>query len=251
MDPQGVPVQSAEPARQPAAGTRDPAGTHAAGTGGGSDRVRVVAGQRRPLGTRHWLAGRPARCGSCFGQGGREAEAQLELALAEFRALGERFGISLALSELAGQLAMRGEFAGACELLRTGDRGRSPRSAPSRMSSRLRTQQALLYWLQRRSAMPARPPSPRPSGAPKVSPGRTRWSTWRSPRRSSLAWGGDTEEARRQLGLATTLLGDAAEQPVLRAEIHNLLGYLADDLRESRTHRVAAWQAASEAGAPS
>ena len=60
--------------------------------------------------------------------------------------------------------------------------------------------------------------------------------------------GGDAEEARRQLGLATTLLGDAAEQANIRAEIHDLLGYLADDLRESRTHRVAAWQAASEAG---
>ena len=29
---------------------------------------------------------------------------------------------------------------------------------------------------------------------------------------------------------------------------HDLLGYLADDLREARTHRVAACQAASEAG---
>ena len=38
-----------------------------------------------------------------LGQGGREAEANLEMALAEFRALGERFGISLALSELADQ----------------------------------------------------------------------------------------------------------------------------------------------------
>ena len=63
-------------------------------------------------------------------------------------------------------------------------------------------------------------------------------------------WGGDAEEARRQLGLATTLLGDAAEQANIRAGIHDLLGYLADDLREARTHRVAAWQAASEAGHP-
>ena len=36
----------AEPARQPAAGVRDRAGTPAAGTAGRSDRVRVVAGQR-------------------------------------------------------------------------------------------------------------------------------------------------------------------------------------------------------------
>jgi hypothetical protein len=50
-----------------------------------------------------------------LGQGVRDGEANLELALAEFRALGERFGISFALSELAEQIAQRGEFAGACE----------------------------------------------------------------------------------------------------------------------------------------
>jgi hypothetical protein len=60
--------------------------------------------------------------------------------------------------------------------------------------------------------------------------------------------GGDGEEARRQLGLATTLLGDVAEQANIRAQIHNLQGYLTDDLQEARTHRVAAWQAASELG---
>ena len=34
----------------------------------------------------------------------------------------------------------------------------------------------------------------------------------------------------------------------MRAELHDVLGYLADDLSEARTHRVAAWQAACEAG---
>jgi hypothetical protein len=34
----------------------------------------------------------------------------------------------------------------------------------------------------------------------------------------------------------------------VRADVHDLLGYLADDLGAARTHRVAAWQAASEAG---
>src|SRR5207342_2194731 len=52
---------------------------------------------------------------SMLGQGVRDAEADLELALAEFQALGERFGISFALSELAEQIAKRGEFAAACE----------------------------------------------------------------------------------------------------------------------------------------
>jgi hypothetical protein len=78
-----------------------------------------------------------------LGQGAQDAEANLEMALAEFRALGERFGISLARSQLGDLIAMRGEFAGACE----------------------HYEQAI---------------------APKMSPGRTRWSSWRSPRRSSL-----------------------------------------------------------------
>ena len=62
------------------------------------------------------------------------------------------------------------------------------------------------------------------------------------------SWGGDAEEARRQVGVATTYLGDDAEHASIRAAIHDVLGYLADDLREARTHRVAAWQAATEAG---
>ncbi|WP_411145971.1 hypothetical protein [Streptomyces sp. x-80] len=36
------------------------------------------------------------------------------MALAEFRALGERLGISFALTELADRIAVRGEFAGGC-----------------------------------------------------------------------------------------------------------------------------------------
>jgi hypothetical protein len=59
-------------------------------------------------------------------------------------------------------------------------------------------------------------------------------------------WGGDTEEAYRQLGIATTMLDP--EQAIIRAVTHDLLGYLADSLDEAREHRVAAFQAASEAG---
>ena len=61
-------------------------------------------------------------------------------------------------------------------------------------------------------------------------------------------WGGDAEEAYRQLGIATTMLGDEAERANIRAVTHDLLGYLADGLAEAREHRVAAFQAASEAG---
>jgi hypothetical protein len=61
-------------------------------------------------------------------------------------------------------------------------------------------------------------------------------------------WSGNAEEAYRQLGVATTMLGDEAERAVIRAVTHDLLGYLADDLGEARTYRVAACQAAAEAG---
>jgi hypothetical protein len=44
------------------------------------------------------------------------------------------------------------------------------------------------------------------------------------------------------------MLGDDAGQPWIRAVTHDLLGYLAGDLSEARTHRAAACQAASEAG---
>jgi hypothetical protein len=53
---------------------------------------------------------------------------------------------------------------------------------------------------------------------------------------------------RHRLRLATVLLSDDAEEPTIRAGIHDVLGYLADDLREARTHRVATRHAATGAG---
>jgi len=190
-----------------------------------------------------WQAG---KLRTILGQGGREVEAQLELALTEFRTLGERFGMSLALSELAGQLARRGEFAGACEYYEQAIAVLTEVGAVEDVIE-VRTQQALLYWLDGDRDASAAAIAEAERSAEGV--------TWPyalinlALAKAQLArLGGDAEEARRQLGLATALLGDAAERPLVRAEIHDLLGYLADDVRESRTHRVAAWQAASEAG---
>jgi predicted ATPase/DNA-binding SARP family transcriptional activator len=187
-----------------------------------------------------------AKMRTMLGQGGPEVETQLELALAEFRALGERFGISLALSELAGQLALRGELAGACEYYEQAIAVLTEVGAVEDVIE-VRTQQALLYWLN----------GDRDASAATIAEAEqtAEGVTWPyalvslALAKAGLArLGGDAEEARRQLGLATTLLGDAAEQANIRAQIHNLHGYLTDDLRESRTHRVAAWQAASELG---
>lgn len=61
-------------------------------------------------------------------------------------------------------------------------------------------------------------------------------------------WGGNTEEARDQLGVMAALLGDEADAAQIRALTHDLHGYLTDDLDEARAHRAAACAAATEAG---
>ncbi len=183
-----------------------------------------------------------------LGQGGPDAETDLEMALAEFRTLGERFGISLALSELAGQLAMRGEFAGACAHYEQAVSVVTEVGAIEDVI-RLRTQQALLYWLY----------GDRESSAAAIAEAERHAEgvTWPHAlvelalAKAELARrGSNAAEARHQLGVATALLGDDAEQANIRAGIHDVLGYLADDLREARSHRLTAWQAASEAAHP-
>ncbi len=124
--------------------------------------------------------------------------------------------------------AMRGELAGACEYYDEAIAVLTELGAVEDVIE-VRTQQALLYWLNGDREASAATIAEAERSAEGV--------TWPyalvnlALAKAELArLGGDAEEARRQLGLATTLLGDAAEQPVLRAEIHNLLGYLADDL---------------------
>jgi predicted ATPase/DNA-binding SARP family transcriptional activator/tetratricopeptide (TPR) repeat protein len=181
-----------------------------------------------------------------LGQGGRDADAYLEMALAEFRAIGERWGISFALTELADRIAVRGEFAGACEYYEQAIAVVTEVGAIEDVI-RMRSQQARLYWLLGDEDSSAAAIAEAQRCAERV--------TWPDAlaelalSKAELArWGGDTEEAYQQLGVATTMLGDEAEQPNIRAVTHDLLGYLADDLGEARTHRVAACQAASEAG---
>jgi hypothetical protein len=192
-----------------------------------------------------WQAG---KLRTILGHGGPEVEAELELALAEFRTLGERFGTYLALGELAGQLALRDDFAGACEYYEQAIVVLTELGAVEDVIES-RTQQAMLYLLNGDHDASAAAIA----DAERIAEGVT-WPyalVSLALAKGSLArLAGDAEEARRQLGLATTLLGDVAEQANIRAQIHNVHGYLADDLREARTHRVAAWQAASELGHP-
>ena len=95
-------------------GVHRPAGTHVAGAGRVPARVRVVLADEDPW-VRALARLHLGKMRIMLGQDGRDADAYLETALAEFRALGERWGISFALTELADRVATRGEFAGACE----------------------------------------------------------------------------------------------------------------------------------------
>ena len=181
-----------------------------------------------------------------LGQGGRDADAYLERALAEFRSLGERFGIWFALTELADRIAARGEFAGACERYEQAITVVTELGAIEDVI-RMRSRQAQLHWLL----------GDRDSSAAAIADAErcAERVTWPDAlvelalAKAELGrWGGNADQARHQLGVATTLLGDDADQANIRAVTHDLLGYLADGLDEARMHRAAAWQAASEAG---
>jgi predicted ATPase/DNA-binding SARP family transcriptional activator len=181
-----------------------------------------------------------------LGEGGRDADAYLEMALAEFRAIGERWGISFALTELADRIATRGEFAPACEHYEQAIAVVAEVGTTEDLI-RMRSRQAQLYWLLGDNDASAAAIADAERCAERV--------TWPDALaelalgKAELArWDGNAEEAHHQLGVATTILGDDAEQANIRAGIHDVLGYLADGLRAARTHRVAAWQAASEAG---
>ena len=167
-----------------------------------------------------------------LGHGGRDAEAHLERALGEFRALGERFGISFALTELADRIATRGEFANACEHYEEAISVVTEVGAIEDVI-RMRSRQAQLYWLLGDQDSSAAAIADAERCAERV--------TWPDAlvelafAKAELArWGRDAEEARNQLGVATTILGDEAERADIRAMTHDLLGYLADDLSEAR-----------------
>jgi len=181
-----------------------------------------------------------------LGQGGPEADAFLETALDEFRALGERFGIWFALTTLADGIAERGEFASACERYEQAITAVAEVGATEEVI-RMRSRLAQLYWLLGDKAASAAAIAEAERCAERV--------TWPDAlaelalAKAELArWGGNTSEARAQLDVATAMLGDEARQPYNRAVAHELLGYLADDLGEARAHHAAACAAAAEAG---
>ncbi|WP_432948304.1 BTAD domain-containing putative transcriptional regulator [Kribbella sp. CA-253562] len=180
------------------------------------------------------------------GQGGLEADAHFELALAEFRAIGERFGISFALMELAERIAVRGDFAGACAYY---DQAIAVVMELGAVDDAVQkcSRQAQLYWLLGDTESSDAALAEAQRHAERVSwPGAL--AMFALSKAELARWRGDADEAHRQLRVVATTLGDEAEQPHVRATTDNLLGYLADDLTAARRHHASACQAAARSG---
>ncbi|WP_115944433.1 BTAD domain-containing putative transcriptional regulator [Amycolatopsis thermalba] len=183
-----------------------------------------------------------------LGHGGWDADTYLEAALNEFRALGERWGISFALTELAERIATRGEFARACEHYEQAIAVVTEVGAIEDVV-RMRSRQAQLYWILGDAERSAAALTEAQRHADRVA-----WPEALAElalAKAELArWRGDAEQARRELGLVMELLGADAGRANHRAVWHDLLGYLAEDLDAAREHRAAAVEAASEPGHP-
>ncbi|MFC9994295.1 ATP-binding protein, partial [Nocardia sp. NPDC127526] len=181
-----------------------------------------------------------------LGDTGREADDCLAQALTEFRAIGDRWGISFALTELADRIAMRGEFAAACEYYGQAIAVVTEVGAIEDIV-RMRSRQAQLYWLMGDSESSATALAEAQRAADRVA-----WPNVLSDLALSKAelarWSGDTDQARRHLDLARTALGEHADRALIRAVVHDLLGYLTEDLAAARAHRAESFRSAAEAG---
>ncbi|WP_049567608.1 BTAD domain-containing putative transcriptional regulator [Nonomuraea sp. SBT364] len=177
-----------------------------------------------------------------------DVDTDMETALTGFRALGDRWGVSSALTFLADRLAMRGEFARACEHFEEAAAALTEIGATEDVSY-LRARQAQLYWLlgDERASTSAMAEAQR----------YTTEITWPDTlgelalANAQLArWRGDTDEAHRQLARVRAMLDDGELSDLSRAKAMDLYGYLTEDLDEARAHRAAAWRTALETTYP-
>ncbi|GAA2759343.1 BTAD domain-containing putative transcriptional regulator [Actinopolymorpha rutila] len=179
-----------------------------------------------------------------LGRDEREADADIETALAEFRELGERWGAGFALAALADRLATRGEFDRACRLYEQAVEAVSEVGAIEDVL-RIRAQQAQVYWLSGddRSSASAMAEAQRcaerivwPDALAQLALAKAELARWR----------GDSGEALREVARARAVLADGEEYS--RGVTYDLLGYLAEDLDQSREHRIAVFHAVSREG---
>ncbi|GAA3040451.1 BTAD domain-containing putative transcriptional regulator [Streptosporangium longisporum] len=174
-----------------------------------------------------------------------DVDTDIGTALAEFRTLGDRWGISLALTFLADRLAMRGEFARACEHYQEAATALTEVGATGDVVT-LRARQAQLYWLlgDERSSASAMAEAQRCAGG----------ITWPDVpvelalSKAQLArWRGEPEAAHRHLATVRAVLGDGAS---FNVKARDLYGYLTEDLDEARAHRSEAFRVAVGYGYP-
>ncbi|MEU4437457.1 BTAD domain-containing putative transcriptional regulator [Micromonospora chalcea] len=181
-----------------------------------------------------------------LGMEAAQAEACLRQALAEFRAVGERFGISFALSELAELIAVRGDVAAACDYYEQAVTAVTEVGAVEDVI-RMRARLSWLYRLGGDEAASADALAEAYRLAAGVAwPGAL--AELALVRAYLARHDGDADEAYAQLRSVSALLGDEADLASVRAGTQDLLGYLAEDVELSRTHRAAACRAAREGG---
>ncbi|MEU4665913.1 BTAD domain-containing putative transcriptional regulator, partial [Micromonospora chalcea] len=181
-----------------------------------------------------------------LGMEAAQAEACLRQALAEFRAVGERFGISFALSELAELIAVRGDVAAACDYYEQAVTAVTEVGAVEDVI-RMRARLSWLYRLGGDEAASADALAEAHRLAAGVAwPGAL--AELALVRAYLARHDGDADEAYAQLRSVSALLGDEADLASVRAGTQDLLGYLAEDVELSRTHRAAACRAAREGG---
>lgn len=183
-----------------------------------------------------------------FGGTESDADADLEVALAEFRGLGERFATAFALTCVADRLAARGELLRACRHFQEAVEALIELGAFEDVGS-LRARQAQLYWLlgDERSSTMAMAEAQRYED-------RIGWPDARAHvalLKAQLAhWRGETDEAYEHLAAVPTILGDAEVRGGFRARAQDLYGYLTPDLERARVHRTEAFHEALDTAYP-
>ncbi|MFF5212221.1 BTAD domain-containing putative transcriptional regulator [Streptosporangium sp. NPDC000396] len=171
-----------------------------------------------------------------------DVDIDIETALAEFRVLGDRLGISLALSFLGDRLGMRGEFARACEHYEEAVVALTELGATEEVVV-LRARQAQLYWMlgDERSSTFAM------AEAQRYASGITWPDTLALLALSEMQlvrWRGEPDKAHQHLATVRTMLDDAELNDFFRAKAQDLCGYLTEDLEKARAHRSEAFRVA-------
>ncbi|GHC56923.1 SARP family transcriptional regulator [Streptomyces flavofungini] len=173
-----------------------------------------------------------------------DGEADIERALTEFRALGERWGMSLALTSLADRIALRGEFTRACEHYEQAITALTELGAIEDVVG-LRAHQAQLYWLLGDAGTSESTMAEAQRCADRVA-----WPdalVELALSRAQLArWRGRRDEAYEHLATVRAMLRDTGPNSYARTMVQDLSGYLAADIDTARAHRTEAFRTAVE-----